>query len=120
MLPVIYTNFAAACAKTGDLLGIIPTWYKYVPLDAECGLDLDLVNRPSQFWLIGLGVVDILLRIAGLVAIGFIVYGGFLFITSQGESEGLKRAKNTIINALIGLTIAITASGLVSFIAGKF
>ncbi len=112
-----------ACNKDTTLLGIIPTWYKYLPDSAfdptNCIINIDIQQNPEQLWLIGFGVIDILLRLAGLVAVGFVIYGGFRFVTSQGEAEGIKAARSTIINALIGLVITIFASTIITFIAGR-
>jgi uncharacterized membrane protein YccC len=66
--------------------------------------------------LIGLAAVDILLRVAGLVAVGFLVYAAFNFITSQGNPEDAAIARGTAINALIGLLLAMFAIVMVSFI----
>jgi hypothetical protein len=60
-----------------------------------------------------------LLRIAGFVAIGFIIYGGILYVTSQGSPEQTGKAQNTIINALTGLVIASVAVALISFIGSR-
>jgi hypothetical protein len=70
-------------------------------------------------WLIGLAIFEDLLRVAGLAAVGFIIYGGIRFITSQGEPENTRAAQSTIINALVGLVIAIVAAATVSFIANS-
>ncbi len=115
------TNSAnnTACKK-GDLFGVIPPWYKYLNFDSDCSPNLDLGNHPEQFWLIGFGVIEILLRVAGAVAVGFVIYAGFKFVMSQGDPENVKNARNAIINALIGLAIAILASTLVTFIAESF
>ena len=61
-------------------------------------------------------MVEILLRIAGLVAVVYVVMGGFKYMTSQGEPENLKQAQGTIINALIGLVIAMLATAVVNVI----
>ncbi len=63
-----------------------------------------------------LAVIDDLLRIAGLATIGFVLYGAFQYVGSQGDPDGTARAQKTIINALIGLVLAITAVAIVSFI----
>jgi hypothetical protein len=70
-------------------------------------------------WLIGLAIFEDLLRVAGLAAVAFVIYGGIRYITSQGEPEGTKGALSTIVNALIGLVIAIIAAATVSFIANS-
>jgi len=62
-----------------------------------------------------LAIVDILLRIVGLVSVGFVIYGGFRYITSQGEPDATKKALATVVNALIGMAIAIFAVTIVSF-----
>ena len=108
------------CGKTDKFLGIIPTWYQYLEFNENCSVKLDIGGEPRDLWLVGFGVIDILLRLAGLIAVGFIMYGGFRFVTSQGEAEGIKAARSTVLNAIIGLVITIFASTLVTFIAGKF
>lgn len=128
MIAVALLRMFAQSGATGDecspgnLLGIIPPWYKYLPFDdpVTCNIDLDLIANPAQFWLIGFAVIEILLRVAGLVAVGYVIYGGFRYITSQGEPDNLKNARNTIINALIGVAIAVLASSLVAFFAEQF
>ena len=54
--------------------------------------------------------------IAGLVATGFFVVGGFSYITSSGNPEHMDRAKKTISNSMIGLAICIGAAVLTSVI----
>lgn len=66
-----------------------------------------------------LAIADDLLRIAGLVALGFIFVGAFKYVGSQGNPEGTKSAQDTIINALLGLAISLTAVAIVSFIGNK-
>jgi hypothetical protein len=57
-----------------------------------------------------------LLRVAALIAIGYLMYGGFRMISAQGEPDGIKRAQQTMWNALIGLGIALASIGGVAFI----
>jgi hypothetical protein len=73
----------------------------------------------SPFLLIGLAILQDLVRVAALVAVGFVIFGGFKYITSQGAPEDTKEALKTIINALIGLAFAILAAGIVGFIGSK-
>lgn len=125
MFVQLFSYFAAACDKSQLFLGVFPVWYKYLPIDPDpkfidsCKIMIDFSNNPNQFWLIGLGIVDILLRVAGLVAVAFVVYGGFMYMTSQGEPDKTSKAKNTLLNSLIGLTIAIMATVIVSFVGSS-
>lgn len=54
-------------------------------------------------------VITALAGLAGLVATGFLVVGGFSYITSSGNPEHLDRAKRTIMFSLMGLAIVIGA-----------
>lgn len=69
--------------------------------------------------LIALALVDIALRVAAIVAVGYVVYGGVQFVVAQGETDKTKRARQTIINALIGLVIAMISTGLVAFVGTR-
>lgn len=112
----------------GITFEILTPWYKY--LDGEEVTSTDSAGnertncRPTftddtiaeTVTKVGIAVIELLTRLAALVALGFIIWGGIQYITSQGEPEGLSGAKNTITNAIIGLIIAIIAVGLVQFI----
>ncbi len=54
-------------------------------------------------------VLEFALKMAFLVIIGFIVYGGFRWIFSLGKEEHLKAGQQIITNAIIGLIIILTA-----------
>jgi len=47
------------------------------------------------------------LTIVGLIAVVYLIYGGFRYIMSAGDSEAAEGAKNTIVNAIIGLVVII-------------
>ncbi|MET0779275.1 MAG: pilin [Candidatus Saccharimonadales bacterium] len=120
----VVTHFAAPCAG-GSFLGF-PKWYKYVdgrtvaegvPGAGSCAPQ---VTHLSDIWLIVAAFVEILLRIGGLLAVVFVIYGGVQYITSQGEPNKTNQARQTVINALIGLTISIGATTLLTFFAGRF
>jgi len=54
-------------------------------------------------------IITVLAGLAGLVATGFIVVGGFGYITSSGNPERMDRAKSTIMWSGIGLAITVAA-----------
>lgn len=122
ILPVILTKFAQATTPSCPQESVfgIPTWYKYLPAESvngECKLLGDFtVNKMDSLLGIGLAITEILLFIAGLLAIVYIIYGGFRYVLSQGEPENTKIAKDAILNAVIGLVIAVLASTIVRFI----
>lgn len=120
----ILTNFAAACG--GNRLLGFPTWYNYLPCVHDPAYPADptkmipQLTSLSDIWLIAMAVLDILLRLAALATIAFIVYGGVLFITSSGDPEKTAKARSTTINAVIGLILAVGATAVVTFVAGRF
>jgi cytochrome bd-type quinol oxidase subunit 2 len=76
-------------------------------------------NLPNQasFSQILLTVIQILLAVAGLVAVVFLIIGGFRYITAGGNEESSESAKKTITNAIIGIVIIILSFVIVRVIA---
>ena len=64
-------------------------------------------------------IVNIFSVIVGIVAVIMIIYGGFKYITSGGDSGNITSAKNTIIYAIIGLVVVALAQFLVQFVLDK-
>ncbi|MEK7594234.1 MAG: hypothetical protein AAB436_01185 [Patescibacteria group bacterium] len=118
---------ADTCQKGGDFFGLVP-WYHYMKASSFDKCEIVSFNilpgvgakgEPSDIPLVLLAVTDDLLRIAGLVAIAFIIVGAVQYIKGQGSAEDSARAQSTIVNALIGLAISITAVAFVSFLGAK-
>jgi Type IV secretion system pilin len=68
------------------------------------------------------GVVGFLLQVArlitylvGAIAVIFLVYGGVKYLTAQNE-DGAKGARTIILNAVIGLIVAIVAFSIVTIV----
>lgn len=60
--------------------------------------------------------VQILSIVAGAAAIVAIIWSGFKYITSGGDSGKIANAKSTLIYALVGLAIAAIAQIIVNFV----
>lgn len=119
------TNFAASC-DLPEKLYQIPTWYKYLPGETDptdpgtCRLMLDFsTDAANSLISVGFAVIEIMLFVAGIVAVAYIIYGGFKYVLSQGNPDQTKTAKDAILNALIGLIIAIVATTVVRFVAER-
>jgi len=108
--------FAASCTTGGGFFGF-PTWNKYL----ECDGSNDIVGFELNYiWLILLAVLEMLIYLAGMLAVVYFIYSGFIFMTSQGNPERVAAGRRGILNATIGLVIAILAANLVSFVVGVF
>lgn len=100
-----------------DFLGF-PTWYEYLPMQPDSnGLCTPQLSGLNDIWLVIAAVIEILTRVAALVAVGFVVYGGILYTTSEGDPQKTTEARHTLINALIGLVITVLAATIVNFVA---
>lgn len=76
----------------------------------ECG------QKKSDVPLVLLAIVDNLLRITGVVAVGFVFYGAIRYTASQGNPEQTAKAQSTIVNAVVGVVLASVAIGFVSYL----
>jgi uncharacterized membrane-anchored protein len=67
-------------------------------------------------------IIQVIAGLAGLIATGFFVVGGFGYITSSGNPEHLDRSKRTLLFSAVGLAIVVGAfvlSNIISEIASK-
>ncbi len=64
-------------------------------------------------------IVNVFSLIIGVVAVIMIMVGGFRYIISNGDSNSLKGAKDTIIYALVGVVIALFAQVIARFVLAK-
>jgi hypothetical protein len=61
-------------------------------------------------------LISYLLGFVGIIFLVLTVYGGFLYMTAQGNVEQTKKARGIIINAAIGLLIVFAAYAITYFI----
>ncbi len=92
--------------------------------DSELQTGVQIISQP-----IGLATTDIrivvarIIRVAlgllGIVALGLMIYAGFLWMTAGGNENQIEEAKKTLINTAIGLAIILSAYAIVSFVISK-
>ncbi len=63
-------------------------------------------------------IINFFLGLVGTVAILMLIYGGFLYLTSAG-GDNIKKAKNTIIYAIIGIIVILLSYAIVNTITGS-
>lgn len=112
-----FFTFFAAVPCNRHLFFFIPPWWEYLPADkfaADCSIQA--FSFPNDLLAVSLAVVDMLLRVAGLVAVVSVIAAGVGYITASGTVEKAASARRRIYNSLIGLGIVAVASGFVAFI----
>jgi hypothetical protein len=115
---VIAPTAHAAC--TSNFLGF-PAWYDGL-LDGDCNIKQpgSGQNGLSDFiFTIVLNVIEIGLMLVGYAAVGYIIYGGFKYLTSGGTPDRITSGRKIILNAVIGLAISILSIGIVNLIASN-
>jgi hypothetical protein len=85
--------------------------------EVNTGLAGSLTTADPRF-IVG-RIIQIVLGFLGVIAIGLIMYAGFLWTTSEGEEEKLDRAKTILRNAVIGLVIILSAWAIATFVLAK-
>ncbi len=65
---------------------------------------------------IALNLINVVLSFVGVIAVGVIVYGGILYVTSTGDSAKIHKAKNCILYGVVGLVVAIMSFAIVAFV----
>lgn len=74
-----------------------------------------LVNT-SSFGDLLRSVINIALIFAGAIAVLFLIVGGYKYIISRGNDEGMESAKKTISGALIGIIIIVMAYAIIAIV----
>lgn len=61
-------------------------------------------------------VINTALSLLGVVFLGLIIYAGFRWMTAQGNEEDVTKAKEILIQAVIGLAIVLAAYAISYFV----
>lgn len=54
--------------------------------------------------------------LVGIASVIMIIIGGFKYVTSSGDPSNIKSAKDTILFAIVGILVAVTAQSIVLFV----
>ena len=63
--------------------------------------------------------IKIFLTFLGIVFLILIMYGGFLWMTAEGNEQQVTKAKQTIINSTIGIVVVMLAYAITWFVIFK-
>ncbi len=120
MIAHIFNIFASDCSFSGGAFLTLPHWYQYLggALDANNSC-VPVIHKLTDIWLILLAVIDMLLQLVAFIAIIIVIYGAVQLLSSQGQPDKVARARTTIINALVGVAISISAAGMIAFLVGQ-
>jgi hypothetical protein len=111
-----FLDLFAACSP--KMIKMVPTWYKYLNSKTEGGKCTPMFSFADKNDVVRvlLAIFEIVVFIGGLVSVFYVVYGGFLYITSSGEPDKARNGRTTIINAIVGLFICLSATAIVNLV----
>ncbi len=64
-------------------------------------------------------LIKALLGATAIIFFALMVYGGFLWMTDRGSEEQITKAKNTIIAAVIGITVVTAAYAITTLVTSR-
>lgn len=83
----------------------------------EVGAEIALPEEDPR--IIAARIIRAALGFLGIVALGIVLYGGFVWMTSGGNEEKISKAKKILTNGLIGLIIIVFAFSITQFILSR-
>lgn len=112
--------FKLANSACGTSTGALPSLYDNIP----CGPDANGVLTPqphsvADFFIVIANVVRIIIAASGGIAVIIIVVAAIYYITSTGQPDRIKKARDIIQYAAIGLILITLSYAIVTYI-GKF
>lgn len=110
------------------ILGI-PPWYRGLAnrdATGECAIVSpgspmpggETLDLSGFIWRIVLNLIEIALFLVGYIAVFFILFGGFQFLTGGDNPSKVEKARKTILNAVVGLVISFAAVVVTNLIFG--
>ena len=107
---------AANSSGSGGSSGICPPGSKNPGAAniAACNIDPDhkgddLISDMNK-------IINVVIGVLGVVAVAVVIYGGFLFLTAQGDPGKIKKGKDSITWGIIGLIIALLSWSIINFV----
>jgi len=87
----------------GGLLALVPVAHADITTRAQ---DAKGVARGDVTEII-LRIINYALIVLGVLAVLIFIYAGFLYLTASGDEAKLKRAKDVVLYAVVGLAVAV-------------
>lgn len=64
-------------------------------------------------------LINAVLGLIGILLLGYLLYGGFLWMTAGGSTEQVKKAKDVMKNTLIGIIIIVLSYAIADFVLAQ-
>ncbi|HVA11278.1 MAG TPA: pilin [Candidatus Dormibacteraeota bacterium] len=108
---------SASCTTTGNAVNsganLGSSTANAQPCGSSAGVSNSAISKDAS------KLVNLFSIVVGAVSVVMIIYGGFRYITSGGDSGRVGNAKNTLIYAIVGLVIVALAQIIVHFVLNQ-
>lgn len=84
--------------------------------NATGGTDCTSTDGTASIKILASKIINIFSILVGIIAVVMVIFGGFKYITSGGDSGNVTGAKNTLIYAIIGLLVVALSQFIVHFV----
>jgi len=84
--------------------------------DAASGTGLASDKEPTD---VIVSIINTILYFVGTLTMVLILWAGFKWLTSAGNTDTIKKSRETIVNAVIGLAIIFASYIIVNFVMEK-
>lgn len=64
-------------------------------------------------------IITAVLSLLGVIFLGLLIYGGYVWMTARGNEQQVKKAQNTITTAIVGLVIVLAAYAISYFVISE-
>ena len=61
-------------------------------------------------------LINVFASVMGFLAVGMIIYGGFMLLTAQGDPAKIKRGKDVVTYSIVGVILVMLAYAIVNFV----
>lgn len=75
-------------------------------------------EAPEIGTLVG-NLINALIGLLGIVFLFYLVYGGVLYMNARGDEKQVGHAKQTMLNAAVGLVIIVTSYAISTFVIDR-
>ncbi len=122
---MLKSRFKIILVSIAVIIAVFSVWNFVEPVLAQGNLDTGLNFAEGT----GLSAQDPRATVAkiiryalgflGIVAIGIIMYAGFIWMTAKGEEEKINEAKKIMMGGVIGLVIILASFGIATFVMSR-
>lgn len=107
---------SSSSSGSGGFTGICPPGSKNPGATNIAACNIDPVHNNDDLISDVNKIINVVIGVLGVVAVAVVIYGGFLFLTAQGDPGKIKKGKDSITWGIIGLVIALLSWSIINFV----